>query len=235
MTGLDIYTPTTKERRNTINVNRKSTEKTTVEQGLGHILKSLNIDTTGPTAWDYLLFGDGSGTTWNKACGWSGVLINRVSKERQVFYGAMSHGTNIAAELLAYVQPLLWLEAQELPAKPKGYRIHVLTDCQPLVSMWESKQTNGYRAIWNIFQQMERRGLVFQFHWIRRDTYQLNQLTDDLSRRARITLQEASSGPQGFVTTGIANTAAKWALGPSATLYELNAATSAKQGSTPLA
>jgi hypothetical protein len=44
--------------------------------------------------WDVLIIGDGSGTGWSEPCGWASVLHERYSNMRQLFTGAMNHGTN---------------------------------------------------------------------------------------------------------------------------------------------
>lgn len=153
-------------------------------QNLNKLLKAYEI-----SEWDFILVGDGSGTTWEHECGWASTLICRASKMRKVFYGAMSEGTNIVAEMMAYMHPLLFLTSQKIDPKAGGHRVHIFTDCQPLVTCWKQNDRRTNKVLWGLISQVQKLGFVLQFHWLPRDTYQLNQFADaaaGLSRKGLI-------------------------------------------------
>ena len=158
---------------------------TQVDQNLHQVLWSLGID---KDRWDHVLFGDGSGNTWEKPCGWACTMVSRISRHRRVFYGSMSHGTNVTAELMAYLHPLFWLAEQPVNSH-RGTNVHIVTDCRPLVTMWKSQHRKTNKLIWSAMSQIQKLGLRLEFHWIPRDTYQLNQFADALSRYSRLHLQ----------------------------------------------
>ena len=41
------------------------------------------------TDWDVVIIGDGSGSDWQSPCGWASVLIDKETRNRKVFYGAI--------------------------------------------------------------------------------------------------------------------------------------------------
>lgn len=184
-------------------------------QALAKLLKSYEI-----TDWDYLLIGDGSGTTWEHECGWASTLICRKSKNRKAFYGAMSEGTNIVAEIMAYLHPLLFLTTSKIPPKAGGHLVHIFTDCQPLVTCWKTKDVRNNKLLWNLISQMQRLGFVFQFHWIPRDTYQLNQFADAAAGTARKSLVAVN-----VVDLALKTVQKKWTKRQIESVFDLNSST----------
>ncbi len=156
-------------------------------QSLEELLKLLQI---GPADWDFLMVGDGSGSTLDRECGHACVVIERATLGRTVHYGGMSHGTNIMAEMLAYVTPLLYLTHERLKRGPRGVRIHIVSDCQYLSTVWKHRHSvRKNRELWALFDVFTRRGIDLRFHWIPRDTWQLNQYCDTLAGRSRLAQQ----------------------------------------------
>lgn len=146
------------------------------EQSLEALLAHLRI---AADDWDYLIVGDGSGTTMEHGCGSSSVLIERATMRRTEYGCTLSHGTNIMAELFAYVVPLLALTHDKLKRSSRGARVHVVTDCQHLPMAWQHKHSRKKnRELWRLLESFQRRGVVLQFHWIPRDTWDLNRYCD---------------------------------------------------------
>ena len=141
---------------------------------------------------DFLLIGDGSGTTWDKSIGFASTLVEMSSFDRTVFHGGLSHGTNNIAEIMAYFLPLQYL------AKTAGDRrrtvIHIFSDSQYIVEGFngESRQEQGNRELWQAMLAVKRRGLVIRAHWVPRDSVALQQLADTLAGQMRL-----SHGPTG--------------------------------------
>ena len=177
------------------------------------MLERLGID-----SWDWILIGDGSGSNWDYQCGWGCVSIERDTFERRVWAGCMSQGTVNFAEMMAYLQPLTWFNAQEdakrkhtgKARRPK--QIHIITDSDYVRSQGESgdmmPKRNG--ALWRIFEDFVRQGLVLNWHWVRRETVGLNIYADLISKSARglikdNPIQERVETVNGTVTKTVYN------------------------------
>lgn len=159
----------------------------TVEQeALSQLLKRFRID-----PWDLLLIGDGSGSNWDYQCGWGCVSIERVTLERRVWYGAMSHGTVNFAEMMAYLQPLNWYASQREQSHEGGSlaikHVHIITDSEYCRQQGESQNLSPKRngALWRMFEDYVRRGIILHWHWTPREEVGLNRYADELSKQAR--------------------------------------------------
>ena len=159
-------------------------DKAALVHTLGSLRKLLKIE-----AWDYLLIGDGSGTTWEKHCGWACLLIENGSYDRESFYGSFNRGTNIIAEMMAYVQPLLALSARKnLKRQPDGAsRVHIVTDCEYVRNAGNKKiDRKVHKPLWYLLDVFKRSGLLLEFHWIPRDTIAANKYGHYLANEIRI-------------------------------------------------
>lgn len=167
--------------------------KNPATQSLEDLLTHLKIPADG---WDYLIVGDGSGTTLEHGCGSASVMIERATMKRTECGCTLTHGTNIMAELFAYVVPLLLLTHNQLKRSPHGARVHVVTDCQHLQMAWQHKHSRKKnRELWRLVESFQRRGVVLTFHWIPRDTWDLNRYCDTaagLRRKSQIELEGAA-------------------------------------------
>ena len=145
------------------------------------LLELFNINT-----WHHLLIGDGSGTRWGYEAGWSSVLIDRDYEEKW-FYGGMSEGTNIIAEIMAYVQPLMWLVANKKVALTYT---HIITDCEHLV--WAAANPHSRKRnkeLWHMIDSFRRHGMLIKWHWIPRDTIPWNQSAHDWANAGRLAIK----------------------------------------------
>lgn len=169
---------------------RKELRKTSLASvtSLQSLLQHLEIPSTD---WDYLIVGDGSGTTWDKEFGWGSVLIAKGDGSRMPFYGGMSNGTNNMAEILTVLHPLMYLANKDLGAKTDGTKVQVISDSQYVVEglkqdnpIWVSKLSVN-RELWMAIHMTRRRGLIIKSHHIPRDTIDLNKLGHDLANISR--------------------------------------------------
>jgi ribonuclease HI len=153
--------------------------------------------------WDWLLFGDGSGSNYRRASGWATVSIERVTMDRQVWAGAMNRGTVNLAEMLAYIQPLTWIvNTEQARVKAGGnrraVRVHIVTDSQYCVT--QGQVTGGLveanAGLWAAISAMRRDGVVVTWHHINREDVALNSFCDELSKIAR-RLIESYNWPEG--------------------------------------
>lgn len=158
----------------------RRTQRRQDNRDLPQLLQELNVK-----HWDYLVVSDGSGTVMNNPCGWCGILIsNDATWARRHFYGGMSTGTNIVAELMGVIHPLLWLSRQKGRKYPLA--VHVLTDCEVLrntARQSTSKRTN--KSLWYFFGALQRELGAITFHWLPRETTALNQFADRAAKKGR--------------------------------------------------
>ncbi len=142
--------------------------------------------------WDWLLIGDGSGSNWGHECGWGCVAINRLTFDRTVFWGTMNRGTVNFAEMMAYLQALNFIDAEEMARRKRTgtvrtRSIHVVTDSDYCRSQGSSgnlmPKRNG--SLWRVFEDYQRHGLVLHWHHRPRTDVALNIYADALSKAAR--------------------------------------------------
>lgn len=142
-------------------------------------------------AWDAVLIGDGSGSSFERGCGWAAYLWRRHAAMPMLFHGGFSHGTNNIAELMAYLHPLLWyLALPEVQRRPDRI-VHIVTDSNYLVSTAKGEITakRAHLPLWLAVRGAEHRGLSLLWHWLERDLSQHNHQADDISRQTRILLE----------------------------------------------
>lgn len=156
------------------------------DETLERLLKRLGI-----SKWDFVIVGDGSGSGWTREAGWASVSIERETGERQIWSGCVNRGTVNFAEAMAYMQPLTWLAAREAErrksARTRAWQVHIITDSE----YCQTAGTNGCRssasnsALWAAFSAFNMAGLILQWHWVPRDSCELNRLCDAVSKVAR--------------------------------------------------
>ena len=160
---------------------------------LDELLERLSI-----VDWDLLLIGDGSGCNWNFECGWGCTSIENSTFARRAWHGAMSAGTVNLAEMMAYLQPLCWYVDREVKRRKKeNYKtvirhVHILTDSQYVKTKGSSKTMLAGNAgpLWQVFQQFSAQGMMLHWHWVRRETVELNKFADQLSKAARLNVKD---------------------------------------------
>jgi ribonuclease HI len=125
-------------------------------------------------------------------------LVQKTQAEPQVFYGMLNRGTSQVAEVLAYLQPLEYLNSLEQTrrdkhgARPRALKVHIVTDSEYVKNTGNgSHNVRRNAGLWATFDVFSRLGLVLFWHWKRRDTTALNAYTDALSRDARLLIQKA--------------------------------------------
>jgi len=109
----------------------------------------------------------------------------------------MNCGTVNFAEMMAYLQPLNWYASVELNNRKKsgGVRfrnVHIITDSKYCGEQGAKKDLFPKKnsALWKIFGDFQRHGILLHWHWIPRDTVELNAYADKLSKDARKAIAE---------------------------------------------
>lgn len=147
----------------------------------------------GVKNWDIVIVGDGSGSSWSREAGWASVSIEKVTMERLVHAGMVNRGTVNLAEMMAYIQPLEWLASRESDRKKekggttRAFNVHIFTDsdyCRQTGNSSNRMMTKN-AGLWAVFDVFARHGFVLNWHWIPRESCDLNRYCDKLSKMAR--------------------------------------------------
>lgn len=143
--------------------------------------------------WDLVLIGDGSGSNWQAGCGWAAVLIDKKSRQRRVFYGAMSCGTVNLAEVFPYLQAMMWYEDARKTwldsSENRPLRVHIITDSKYAAdagNLLIPRKANA--ALWAALDTVIGNTYHVTWHWMCRNGTCLNAMTDELSKSSRKTL-----------------------------------------------
>lgn len=161
--------------------------------------------------WDYLIVGDGShgsSDSETASSAWTAVLIERVSGRRRVWAGAVSAGTGNAAEMLAYVLPLLWVTQRHRRNGRRPVRVHVLTDSSFCIRNGCSRTTDepGLASLLScIVSDAARCGVVVVWHQIKRNSVALHAWCDAVSRFARRQVEAFDWSRAGHLTVDDVN------------------------------
>ena len=158
----------------------------------------------GIQAWDVLLVGDGAGTgAWTMGIGHACAVYDRQTQEESLVWGGWSGGSVIMAELMAFVQGLWTFDklygAARRGSRPTAQHVIILTDNQAICDQFV--QARARRAthpetmpIWAAFNALTSRGYSCEFRWIPRLSTAVHTVVDDISRRARILVQDPVVG-----------------------------------------
>lgn len=159
---------------------------------LGSILQRLKI-----VDWDFVLIGDGSGSHWKHQIGWGCVSIHRATSTYTTWCGAMNYGTVNMAEMLAYLQPLTFIEASEATRRERtgntrAVNVHIITDSEYCKNTGNSRNRQLHRnsVLWRMYDSLLRQGIVTHWHWMRRETAALNRYADRLSKLSRLLMKD---------------------------------------------
>jgi ribonuclease HI len=97
--------------------------------------------------------------------------------------------------MMGFLHPLLWL-ANGRELSPGETRIHVLTDSELVAKSGNGQQARKRNGeLWWMLDAFRRKGFKIRFHWIPRDTIDLNRFADLLagkSRKALLGLQNVA-------------------------------------------
>ncbi len=157
-------------------------------------------------SWDLLLVGDGSGTKWNSGIGigWGCISIEKLSFQRVLWYGAANNGTVNIAEAMAYMMPLLYYVGQwKTTTQPRN--VHIVTDSSYVAASGPKSNLPGQElnSVWDVYRQFARHGVKLHWHWLRRDSIDLNKVVDELSRQSRVLLMQSEVPHQAETITGL--------------------------------
>ena len=147
-------------------------------------VKSLGLEN-----YDFVLFGDGSGTTANTPCGWACIAVEKGPQTPSIaiYRGGTSNGTNNLAELCPYLFAIWHIDSRYLnvPMKPKS--IAIVSDSEMTVRCGNREYERRANApFWSSMEWFEASGR-YQFTWkhVRRNSNPLNARCDLLAGETR--------------------------------------------------
>lgn len=158
-------------------------------------LLSATLARAGIGAWEILICGDGSGSGWAGPCGWGAVLVDRMYRGRQIFYGGANVGSVNLAEAMPYLFAMNWYDCNVGKAllKTQGLlRVHILTDSQ-VTAQWGTLACQGdavplprkHLTTWATLREYTRLGYTITFHWAPRMDSGFNWAADLAAGLAR--------------------------------------------------
>lgn len=162
----------------------------------------------GVGGWDVALVGDGAGRGWDKPGGWSCILIDRHGGEpveggptpdaRKLFSGGMNFTTVDIAELMPYVQAMLWYDRYYGKARRKQrgkdhLSVLIITDRESIAGQGLAVSTGRARIaeicrrqpLWSVIAQFERQGYRFTWAHKGRNEIALNSVADRMADAAK--------------------------------------------------
>jgi hypothetical protein len=161
----------------------------------------------GVAGWDVTLIGDGAGHDWSKPAGWACILIDRhavpnstdaAQDARKLFMGGMNFATCEIAELMPYIQGMLWYDRYygktRRTEQQKGcLDVLIITDRQSIAQQGVALQSGRDRVsdicrrqpLWATMIQLEMHGYRFIWVWKKRDKIALNSIADRMADAAK--------------------------------------------------
>lgn len=145
-------------------------------------------------SWDAVIIGDGSGTTWDKSAGCASLLLEKEALEARPFFAGLSHGTNIVAEILAILQPLLYLKENRKLARNHGYRVIAFSDCQHVVEtlntldLAKAQRAKANRPLWMCLADLLRTGISLRAQHMPRNSLPAATFAHEAANQARRTM-----------------------------------------------
>jgi hypothetical protein len=151
--------------------------------------------------WDAIMVGDGSGSGWSCGAGWGCVIIDSMTRQRKVLWGAANTGTVYLSEIMPYLHGMLWYTAKGSPGKlrrnllrslGRRVQIHIFTDSEAVARCGNNPHSRKDAvALWSALDTFHAHGYDLHFQHIPRSELPLNILTDELSRSSRLSLKNA--------------------------------------------
>lgn len=169
-------------------------------------LKSVLGRLRVPDGWDYLFFGDASGSPDEACFGWACVAVVNdapAGRDRFVFSGAGNASSLAQAEAMAFFLPLHWASARERSSRRPGPReVHLVTDNAACCRAGRKTKAAGPSGsvLWKQFEAFEDDGLSLTWHRVGAETVGLHAYADRLSRSVRFLHDEGAPRDQVLTT-----------------------------------
>lgn len=152
--------------------------------------------------WDVLLVGDGSAKDRGGACSWAATLYDRSSGRKRVFYGAASEGSCLMAELVPYLQAMLWyarFRGRKLLRERGGRPLKVVVVTDSMITANQGSRLREFlenprrlvatRPLWLAIDHLAGTGYEFTWRWLKRGTIAGNRDMNRLAQAARCRIE----------------------------------------------
>jgi ribonuclease HI len=171
------------------------------------------------TEWDAAIVGDGSGTGWDRCCGWAATLVDHYTGFQMPSFGGWSHGTSYLAELQPYLGALSWYASgpgrayvgarRDDGSFGRVCRVHVLCDNSAAVNCGNRAcDRSTYGWFWRAFDEFEERGYVLEWHHVPRQKLGLNRLADQVAGIVRVRMEQLTADLETILGQPLGNLAA---------------------------
>ena len=135
-------------------------------------------------SYDLLLIGDGSGTLFNKPCGWCCFLYDFVKDTLTQIAGGATIGTNNYSELVPYINAL-WYDLYQGP-KTFPRNVEIVSDSELTVRAGNREYSRSYAEIlWASIDKAEALGYNLHWNHIHRNTNEISTECDRIAKELR--------------------------------------------------
>jgi hypothetical protein len=142
-----------------------------------------------------LIIGDGSGSGAEDPCGWACALIDSQKGFRKLFYGAMNVGSITVAEIMPYLQSVIWYSKEHgknrVQELKRQLHVHIVTDNKAVADVGNQRNRKMHPELFAVLNVLEQKGYIFHFHHQPRYALDLTVLMDEVCRQARASLLSA--------------------------------------------
>ena len=148
------------------------------------------VDDLGLNDFDFVLFGDGSGTTIELPCAWACHAVNTATKAVTKHFGGLSSGTNNLAELIPYLHALWHIQTSK-ETRSSTTRVAIVSDSEVTVRCGNGEyERRANAAIWAGIEWFENNGFVILWKHVRRNTNPVNANCDLIAGQKRKLMSE---------------------------------------------
>lgn len=147
------------------------------------VVKKL-VNELSLASYDILLIGDGSGTVFDDASGWSCFIYDFVKDSLTNIAGGATIGTNNHAELVPYINAL-WYDFYQGPKTFPRY-VEIISDSELTVRAGKREYSRSYAEIlWASIDKAEALGYKINWNHIRRNTNDISTKCDEIAKQLR--------------------------------------------------
>lgn len=133
--------------------------------------------------YDYVLVGDGSGSTIQTSIGYSAFVLDVARESILQLEGYWNHGTVNQSEILPTLLLLNYLESSNILPPVK---ILVISDSEVTVNCGNKKWArNANKFMWAGLDYFESVGYKVEFRWVKRNTNLISKECDRISKEMR--------------------------------------------------
>lgn len=155
----------------------------------------------GISAWDFILFTDGSGSSANFPGGYGVVVVERKVGKIELLCGASNQWSVNKAEAQAVFEGLSFVLLRKAAEKIGGSKVFVITDSTYVANTLNQTvndpitpfMTSTHQMVWSGVLQARRLGIMVKALHVPRNSNPMMETADELSKLARQQLKDADT------------------------------------------